>query len=130
MSKLQLHDSQMVRHLFVACGCVAMLLAVLGVFLPVLPSVPFVLLAAACFARGSQRFHGWLLEHHITGPIVRDWYRHRSLPPGIKGWAFFLMTVSFGSSIYFVPALWLKLLLAVLGATLALLLWRIPVRAR
>lgn len=53
-------------HVFVAIG-------VAGVFLPVLPTVPFLLLAAACYSRGSKRFERWLLNHPRLGPAVRDW---------------------------------------------------------
>lgn len=129
MSKLQLHDSLVVRRIFIALGFVALVLGLFGVVLPVLPTTPFVLLAAACFARGSERFHNWLLDHHISGPLIRDWYHHRSMRPGIKRWAFLLMALSFGSSILLVKLFWLKIMLAGIGVSLAVLLWRIPVRA-
>ena len=114
--------------MFIALGFITLLLAGLGLFLPILPTTPFVLLAAACFARGSERFYNWLLQHRITGPLIRAWYQHRSMPPGIKRWAYLLLAISFGSSILMVPLPWLKILLAVLGAALAIVLWRIPVR--
>lgn len=114
--------------MFIALGFATLLLGILGLFLPILPTTPFVLLAAACFARGSERFHRCLMDHHLTGPLVREWYQHRSMPPGAKGWAYFLLAVSFGSSILIVPTGWLKIVLAVLGVVLATALWRIPVR--
>ena len=48
-------------------------LAMIGVILPLLPTVPFLLLAAFCFARSSDRFHRWLVEHPTLGPPIRDW---------------------------------------------------------
>lgn len=128
MSKLNLHDSQVVRHLYIAGGFCALLLGALGVFLPILPTTPFVLLAAACFARGSENFHRWLMEHHLTGPMIRAWYEHRSMPAGVKGWAYLLTVLSFGSSIFVVEPLWLKIVLGLLALVLIIVLWRIPVR--
>lgn len=124
----RLHRSQLVRYLFVAAGVVSLVVGVIGIFLPVLPTTPFILLAAACFARGSARFHDWLLAHRLTGPLIREWYLHQSIPRRIKRWAYGLMAVSFGSSILLVPALWLKVALAALGVILAVVLWRVPSR--
>lgn len=47
-----------------------------GVALPVLPTTPFILLAAWCFSRSSKRLHRWLLEHRTFGPLIRDWHLH------------------------------------------------------
>jgi uncharacterized membrane protein YbaN (DUF454 family) len=128
MSAPRLHDSRAVRIVFLSAGVAALALGLLGVFLPILPTTPFVLLAAACFARGSQRLHDWLLEHAVAGPIVREWREHRSMPPGVKPWAFLLMGASFGFSIYVMESGWHRLMLAALGLLLAALLWRVPVR--
>ncbi|MBM4190562.1 MAG: YbaN family protein [Betaproteobacteria bacterium] len=112
-----------------ALGFVALGLALLGVFLPILPTTPFVLLAAALFARGSESLHRYLWHHRIFGPIIQDWHEHRSMPPGIKPWAFGLLALSFIVSISIIAMLWLKLVLLALGVTLALFLWRVPVRS-
>lgn len=125
----QPHPSPWVRWLFLCLGLAALALAVLGVFLPVLPTTPFVLLAAALFARGSSRLHHYLLHHRIFGPIIQDWEEHRSMPPGVKPWAFTLLAISFAGSIYAVEATVVRLALAALGLILALFLWRVPVRA-
>ncbi|TAH50520.1 MAG: DUF454 domain-containing protein [Betaproteobacteria bacterium] len=119
----------MMRLVFLWLGFVALLLGALGVVVPVLPTTPFILLAAACFARGSERFHRHLLAHRIAGPIVREWEEHRSMPPGVKAWAFALMFVSFGVSLLLVPSAWHRLMLLAIAAVLAFFLWRVPVRA-
>lgn len=129
MSKLKLHPSRFVRHVFIALGFAALMLGVAGIFLPILPTTPFILLAAACFARGSERFHAWLLAHHLTGPLIADWYQHHSLRPGIKRLAYLLTVISFGSSILIVSAPALKCLLLLLAVLLLYFLWRIPVRS-
>ncbi len=124
----QPHPSPWVRWLFLGLGQAALALAVLGIFLPVLPTTPLVLLAAAFFARGSARLHRYLLHHKLFGPIIQDWEEHRSMPPGVKPWAFALLALSFAASIYAVEPLPARLALAALGLVLALFLWRVPVR--
>lgn len=124
----RLHDSRLVRWIFLALGLAALLLAVLGIFLPLLPTTPFVLLAAACFARSSERFHNLLLAHRVAGPIIRAWREHRSMPPGVKPWAFLLMGLSFGASIMLMELAWHRAMLAAIAVVLAFFLWRVPVR--
>jgi uncharacterized membrane protein YbaN (DUF454 family) len=128
MSSTKIHRSRLVRTLYLVAGFTALILAVAGVVLPVLPTTPFVLLAAACFARSSQRFHDMLLTNRIAGPIIREWVEHRSIPRRVKRWVYVLLALSFGSSILVMPSLWHKGMLALLGAVLALFVWRIPVR--
>ena len=121
-------QSPVVRALWFCGGVISLVLAVLGVVLPVLPTTPFVLLAAACFARSSERLHAWLLAHRVAGPVIRDWNEHRSMRPGTKRAAYALMALSFGISIAVMPSGWHRLMLAAVGIALAVWLWRIPVR--
>lgn len=125
---LQLHDSSCIRWLYFVIGLTALLAGILGVFLPVLPTTPFILLAAGCFARSSERFHTLLMNHRIAGPIIREWCEYRSMPAKVKRWAYLLMTLSFGSSILLVSSFWLKGMLAMLALLLAFFIWRVPVR--
>lgn len=55
-------------------------LATLGIFLPLLPTTPLLLLAAWCFAESSEKYHRWLLNHRIFGPIIRNWHENRCIP--------------------------------------------------
>ena len=124
-------QSRLVRTLFNIAGAVALGLGLLGIFLPLLPTTPFVLLAAACFARGSEHFHQWLLTNRTFGPMVYEWERHRSLPYRTKLTAIVLMSLTMAISIvFFVRPLWLKITLALFGVALALWMYRIPSRDR
>ena len=67
------------RHLWTLAGLIAMGLGLVGAVLPLLPTVPFMILAAFCFARGSQRFHDWLTGHPQFGPAIRDWRAHGAI---------------------------------------------------
>lgn len=127
----RLHGSATVRGLLLAVGTLCVGLGFLGLFLPVLPTTPFLLLAAACYARASERFHGWLLGNPVFGPLIREWQRHRSIPHRAKVNAIALMVLTLGVSIvFFVSHPLVRALLAVFGAALALYLYRIPSRDR
>ena len=119
------------RAAFFGAGLLCLALGILGMFLPVLPTTPFVLLAAACFARSSERFYRWLLAHRAFGPMVREWRTYRSIPYRTKLVAIALMAASLSASIvFFVRPAWLQAALAVFGLGLALWLYRIPSRDR
>jgi uncharacterized membrane protein YbaN (DUF454 family) len=68
----------------IAFGLLFVGLGVLGIFLPVLPTTPLLLLALACFARSSERLHGWLLSHRAFGPLLKHWHETRSMPRSAK----------------------------------------------
>ena len=123
------HDSPWVRGLLVGAGALCVALGVIGIFLPLLPTTPFMLLAAACFARSSRRFHGWLLANRTFGPLIREWEQHRSIPRRTKLTAIVLMSLVLAVSIvFFVRPPWLQGLLAAFGVALAIWLYRIPSR--
>ena len=67
------------RILWTLAGWTAFGLGLIGAFLPLLPTVPFMLLAAFCFARGSDRFHTWLMNHPRFGPAIHDWQQHGAI---------------------------------------------------
>lgn len=75
-------------------------LGLVGVFLPLLPTTPFVLLAAACFAQSSERMHRWILANETFGPMVRDWEQKRCVSCRVKVIAIASMVVVGGLSIF------------------------------
>lgn len=89
--------------LFVALGAI-------GVVLPLLPTTPFILLAAACFARSSPRMHAWLHRSRLFGPSLRDWEHNHCVRRRAR-WMAVLMILSVGGSsvAFFVPGTGLKL---------------------
>ncbi|KPK17744.1 MAG: hypothetical protein AMJ67_12395 [Betaproteobacteria bacterium SG8_41] len=123
------HDSRVMRLLYVALGFCFVGAGVAGVILPVLPATPFFLLAAACFARASERFYNWLLNNPTVGPTIREWRRYRSIRYRTKLLAIGLMAGTLAISIiFFVANPYLKVALTLLGILLAIWLWQIPSR--
>lgn len=127
---VRIHDSRLMRGVYLTVGVIALVLAVLGIFLPVLPTTPFLILAAACFARSSEKFYHHLLSSRIAGPILREWFEHRSISWKVKRWVYFLIILSFSGSVYMVQPVWLKVMLVILCLILLFFIWRVPVRAR
>lgn len=128
MSAAPPHDSRLVRWLCLGAGVSALVLGLIGVVVPVLPTTPFVLLAAACFARASTRLHDALLGQRDLGPVIREWQEHRAMPRRAKRFAYGLMLLSFSGSILLMDSIWHRLMLASLGLVLGFFLWRVPVR--
>jgi hypothetical protein len=89
-----------VRGLLWIAGSVSLVLGLIGVVLPGLPTTPFILLAAACYARASPRLHAWLLNHRWMGPMLRDWERDHSLTQRVKTVAVVSMTLMVALSVW------------------------------
>lgn len=86
------------RSVYLVLGLLAVGLGFLGLFLPVLPTTPFLLVAVACFARSSSRLERWLLEHPRFGPTLRDWRERGAIPRRVKATA--LAGTSLGFSLF------------------------------
>lgn len=120
-----------VRAVLWLVGTLALALGLVGVVLPGLPTTPFILLAAACYARASPRLHRRMRENAWIGPMLRDWEGHRSLPRRIKAVALVSMTVMIGLSIWSLRGrVAVQLVLLVTGIIgIWVVGWRIPTRA-
>jgi uncharacterized membrane protein YbaN (DUF454 family) len=122
-----LSTAKFMRYLLILAGMLCIALGVLGVFLPLLPTTPFMLLAAACFARSSPRFHNALLSSRMFGPIIKQWQERRSIPKKAKNQAIFLIVVVFTISIvFFIQDSIARGLMVVTAALLIGFLLRIP----
>ncbi|MDN5787025.1 YbaN family protein [Pseudorhodobacter sp.] len=89
-----MHKSSLLRLIWFAVGGVSLLLGFIGILLPVMPTAPFVILAAYAFARSSPTLHRRLVEHRIFGPIILDWQKYGAIAPRIKLLAVAMMAVS------------------------------------
>lgn len=104
------------KWVLIATGWLSVGLGTLGVVLPVLPTTPFMLLAAACFARSSPRFHRWLLSSKLFGPLIENWQRERYIQPRSKTVALVVVALTFSVSVLTVDPLPLKVMLVCLWA--------------
>lgn len=82
------------RIIFFSLGWLFFSLGLLGAFLPVLPTTPFMLLALCMFAKSSERFHHWLYHHRLFGPPLQKWHQHRVISPKAKTLSVSMMTLS------------------------------------
>ncbi len=89
--------SKLLRWLLAGAGVLSVALGVAGIFLPLLPTTPFLLLAATCFLHSSERLHHWLLHHKWCGPYIRNYRKYKALPASAKFWTLFLL---WGTMIY------------------------------
>jgi uncharacterized membrane protein YbaN (DUF454 family) len=86
--------SRFVRGLLIVAGTICVGLGVLGIFLPLLPTTPFLLLAAACYGSSSRRFFRWLLNNKWFGSYLRDYHEKKGIPLRVKVWAVSLLWVT------------------------------------
>ncbi|MBS3910550.1 MAG: YbaN family protein [Hydrogenophaga sp.] len=122
---------RVVRGLLWLAGSLSLALGLLGVLLPGLPTTPFMLLAAACYAKASPRLHRWMLNHRWMGPMLRDWERDRSLTRRSKTVAVLSMAVMVSLSIWsFHGRVAIQLVLLATAAVGAWVVLRMPTRKR
>ena len=116
----------MMRSLWLIAGGLALALGTVGIFLPLLPTVPFLLLAAFCFARGSERLHHWLLSHPVFGPPIENWRDRGAIGRRAKWAATLSILVAFALAVLFgAPARALIIQVIVLTAV-TVFIWTRP----
>jgi uncharacterized membrane protein YbaN (DUF454 family) len=116
------------RWLLQGLAGLSLVLAVIGILLPVMPTVPFLVVAAWAAARSSPRLHGWLLTHPRFGHLLRDWYEAGVVPRRAKWITGLMMTGSSVSMLYIAPRHWLPAVLGLIACMALVLawLWRRP----
>lgn len=82
-------------------GVLSLATGIVGIFVPLLPTTPFLLLAAGCFAKSSEPLHQWLLNHHYFGQFIRDWQTHGAIPRKVKWTATLSMLIMVSYPLFF-----------------------------
>ena len=114
------------RALYLAAGWAFVALAALGVFLPLLPTTPFVLFASSCFIKSSPRARKWLVESRLFGPFLRDWEEHHAIRAPVKVLAVVTVLGVIGLSLVRDVHWVVRTLIVVLGAVGLAVVWRLP----
>ena len=114
------------RGLWLAGGLLALALAAVGLLLPLLPTVPFLLLAAFCFARSSDRLHRWLLGHPRLGPPIRQWEERGAIGRQAKWVASLSMLGSVGLAVWLGLPGWVVAVQAATLAAVTVFIWTRP----
>lgn len=94
------------KYVLAVLGSVALILGIIGIFLPLLPTTPFLLLAAALYFRSSQRLYDWLLNHPQLGVYIKNFREHRAIPLRVKVISVSLVWITLLNCALFVSDTW------------------------
>jgi uncharacterized membrane protein YbaN (DUF454 family) len=114
------------RQLLLAAGTLSLAVGLVGIFVPVLPTTPFLLLAAACYLRSSQRFYNWLMNSRFLGNYIRNYIEGKGLPLRVKLFIIILLWATISLSIWLVAntVVTIILLAVAVGVTLHIIFIR------
>ena len=114
------------RYFWLSLGLISLSLGMVGVVLPLLPTTPFVLLAAYSFARSSQRLHDWLMNHRQFGPLIHNWREHRAIRRSAKVVSTVSIAAIVGISMLFGVATWILVTQLVVLSGVLVIIWTRP----
>lgn len=98
------------------CGCVALFLGIAGLFLPLLPTTPFILLAAACFSRSSDKFYNRLLSNKWVGNYIKNYRDGKGIPKRAKVLSLLTLWITMGfTALVIIKIIWLKILMVIIA---------------
>lgn len=116
----------LVKRTIFIFGWFSFVMGVIGIFLPLLPTTPFILLAAACFARSSPRFYAWITSHPRFGPSIADYLAGKGLPLKAKLMATGLLWTSVSFTLLVVSLIWAKLAMLLTALAVSIYIFRLP----
>ena len=112
---------RLLRGILVSLGTISLALGIIGIFIPILPTTPFLLLSAGCYAKGSKRFYQWLMKNRLLGSYIKNYKEKKGIPLKVKIVTILLlwstMTVSI---IMIVSNNYIKLILFVIGLSVTI----------
>ena len=115
------------RPILFVCGLLSLLLGIIGIFLPLLPTTPFVILAAYCFSKSSQRMHSWLLSRPVFGPIAKEWEAYGVIQLRYKIIASTMLVIMLIYPLFFrtMPEI-VRLVVIIVAVGVLTFIWRCP----
>ena len=114
--KIKVVENRVLRILLICAGFISVILGIIGAALPVLPTTPFLILAAICFSYSSEKFFNKIISNKYFGKNVKDYLEGRGIPLKAKVAAVSVLWLSIGLSTYFIDILWVRILLPSLAA--------------
>ena len=118
------------RQLLIIIGTICVVIGIIGIFIPILPTTPFLLLAAACYMRSSQKFYRWLMNNRLFGSYIRNYIEGRGIPIKVKVFTIVLLWVTIGISIWAVANLIVTVVLLIIATGVTLHIIFIKARER
>ena len=119
-------SARITRPVWTGLGAISLTLGAVGIPLPILPTTPFLILAAYCFARGSPRMHDWLVAHALFGPSIRDWREQRAVSTAAKCAALGAMVLVLALSIFLRVPIWALIIEGAILTSVAIFLLTRP----
>ena len=103
------------KYLLIICGLLSFGLGILGIFFPVLPTTPFLLLASVCFYKSSERLHKWLNNHKIFGNYIHNYLKFHAVKRNVKIFAITTLWITLGISFYIISIVYVRIILVIIG---------------
>lgn len=126
-SQLRIHPNRLVRVVWKVVGTFFVGLAIIGVFLPLLPTTPFLLLALACYAKSSKKLHRWLLTNKWFGTYLSNYIEGKGIPLRVKVLTILFLVITIGySAIFLVPIFLGKIILFIIATGVSIHILSIP----
>lgn len=112
---------RLTKFLLIIIGSISVLLGFMGIFLPILPTTPFLLLAAACYIRSSEKFYNWLINHRFLGIYIKSYLEGKGIPLKTKIFAISSLWITISISImFFIGPVLIKLLLLIIATVVTI----------
>ena len=122
--KIDKKSNQLFRGILIIAGTIFLGFGIIGIFLPILPTTPFLLLAAACYARSSKRFYNWLMKNRWFGTYIKNYREGRGVPLKDKVFTISLLWITILASVFFIISNFLIeiiLIIIAIGVTIHIL---------
>ena len=105
----------MKKYLFILSGFLSLIIGIIGIFVPLLPTTPFLLLAAACFLKSSERLYNWLVGHKVFGKYIENYIKYRAVSIKSKMISIVILWIVMFISISTIDIILIKILLVVIA---------------
>jgi len=130
LTQVKTSSSKFKRIIYSIVGYVSLTLGIIGLIFPILPTTPFLLVAAACFARNSEKAYNWLIHNRIFGKFIRDYRAGKGIPIKVKIYTLFFLWITIFISIFFISIFWIQILLFVIASLVSIHIIMIKPKSR